>query len=274
MNEAELAVMDEIELNRGLPAVEAAIIGLKEYRRKIYYASKTSRLEAWDADQDLSLYELVISVWTVVLQHEPITIQAACGRLNHKILLDDTVDRVKIIAEVIAVISKSGLIDITKRDNASILLTSGYELSIDLPEEDKHKLMLTRPQVVTSNYDEEYGSMLLGDKMNFHEEEICLDHLNRMNQIPICLNREFICKYPETTKKVWDTPDQQEQWDKFVWDSKLKYAEFISQGNKGYLMHKYDTRGRSYCCGYHINSQGAGYKKACIQLYNKELVEV
>ena len=44
-------------------------------------------------------------------------------------------------------------------------------------------------------------------------------------------------------------------------------------GNKFYFTHKVDKRGRLYCQGYHINYQSASYKKAMIELANKEIID-
>ena len=47
-----------------------------------------------------------------------------------------------------------------------------------------------------------------------------------------------------------------------------------NQNNKFWLKHSLDTRGRTYCNGYLINYQGASYKKAIVQLHDKEVVRL
>ena len=44
------------------------------------------------------------------------------------------------------------------------------------------------------------------------------------------------------------------------------------QGNRFYLGHKYDKRGRIYAQGYHISTQGTPYRKAMLDFADKEPV--
>ena len=47
----------------------------------------------------------------------------------------------------------------------------------------------------------------------------------------------------------------------------------VSQGNRFYLTHKVDKRGRIYAQGYHITTQGTAFKKAMIELAEPEFIE-
>ena len=44
----------------------------------------------------------------------------------------------------------------------------------------------------------------------------------------------------------------------------------LVKAEKLYINHKPDTRGRIYAVGYYINPQGTSFKKAMLQLANKE----
>ena len=46
----------------------------------------------------------------------------------------------------------------------------------------------------------------------------------------------------------------------------------LYHGNKFWLQNKVDKRGRIYTSGYHISPQGSSFKKAMINLANKEIV--
>ena len=46
----------------------------------------------------------------------------------------------------------------------------------------------------------------------------------------------------------------------------------LALSDEVYLTHKFDRRGRTYSCGYHVNTQGTDYNKAVLGLKNKELV--
>ena len=123
-----------------------------------------------------------------------------------------------------------------------------------------------------SNYDPEQGNMILGGKLNHHDGKICLDHINRMNRIPLVLNKAFLIKYPEEPKdeSIVNTVEKQERWGIYTTQAKKKYAMALVKAEKLYINHKPDTRGRVYAVGYYINPQGSGYKKAMLQLANKE----
>lgn len=267
---SEQYVYGQIISAGGFVEITDCITRIEEYKIGHYYESKNIRLAQWKPD-DNELCDLIISIFTAVLVHEKLTYQAIVGMLNHKIPMDDLIDRVKTIAEVVAIISKSGLIKINRRGSGKyIMITTDYTLNEEIPCVDKHGLTINRPQPVESNFDENQGSMILGSSLNFHKGNLCLDHINRMNKIPFKLNKEFFKLYEETPKHTLDTIEKQQQWDTFVKDSSKKYLELIGSDNRCYLNHKYCTRGRTYAVGYHINTQGSSYKKAIIQLANKE----
>jgi len=153
----------------------------------------------------------------------------------------------------------------------------------NIPFTDSHGTVYNRPQLVESNWDEEQGRMLLGNRLNYHTDNICLDHINRMNSIPLSLNKEFLIKFPEEPKEEFEDSsmtkdgnpgmtagEKRELWRKYTEEGKLKYAQALTFSDRVYLNHKPDTRGRTYASGYYINTQGSSYKKASIELYHKE----
>jgi DNA-directed RNA polymerase len=48
----------------------------------------------------------------------------------------------------------------------------------------------------------------------------------------------------------------------------------FTAGNRFYMTHKYDKRGRTYSQGYHINPQGNDWNKAVIEFADKEVINV
>ncbi len=279
LREDEAYIKNEIESANGMPEITDAIARIWEYLGKEYYPSKTQRLKEWDPTEQ-EIYELVISIFTAVLVNGSLTYQALMGMLNYKIELDDVIDRVKILAEITAIISRTGLIDITKRGSGRyILISTEFQLDSDIPFVDKHGTVYHRAQPVEFNWDPEQGSMLLGGKMNHHEGNVCLDHINRMNKIPLTLNKEFLFKYKEEHKDTfikktdsdWNIIQKEKMWDQYVDNAKWKYIEALARDkNRIFINHKYCTRGRTYGVGYYINYQGSSFKKGSLQLVNKE----
>jgi hypothetical protein len=238
------------------------------------YASKQDRIRSW-ARTEPNIPEIVISCFTTTLLHRSLSYQAICGMLNHKIKLDDTIDRVRTIAEIIAVISKTGLIHIKRQGKGeTTTIAAGYELTHDIPTDDRHELNKHKAQEIVSNYDDIQGSMLLGCQLNHHEDNICLAHINRMNRIPLSLSIELLKSMEEMPTFELDTPDKKKQWEYYKKSSLHKYVEVVRDSdNKVFTDHKYCTRGRCYDLGYHISSQGTSYKKAIVQLHKRELVK-
>jgi hypothetical protein len=143
--------------------------------------------------------------------------------------------------------------------------------------------MVIRPRAVRTNSDTGYlltrGSIIL--RKNHHEDDVCLDHINRMNRVKFSINLDTATMIANTWANL-DKPKEGEtkqDFEKRVRAFK-KYDRtahdviglLIEHGNSFYLTHRYDKRGRTYCQGYHVDYQGAPWNKAVIELADKELV--
>ncbi len=163
-----------------------------------------------------------------------------------------------------------------------------FTISEDVQEElDKYQFplpMVVEPREITNNLQTGMltsgGSVIL--KKNHHEDDVCLDHLNRVNKIKFVINNKTAIMIKNQWRNL-DRPKEGETKDDFLKRKKAfeKYdriahkviTELNAQGNEFFLTHRYDKRGRIYCQGYHVNYQGAAWNKAVIELANKEFVE-
>lgn len=266
LNQAEYYVKTK---SKEIPEVESAVAAIADYITEgDYHQSKEDRLSQWECYGG-DLHELVISIFTLCLQGEH-TYQSLVGALAGKIPMKDKWDRLQTMAEVIAVVSHTGLIRITKLGSGkSIIVDTEYQLE-GIPEPLTHQIVYKAPKLVAKNFTDEEGSMLLGSSFNAHKGEICLDHLNRMNQVELQLNIPFLMLTKEEPKNLIDTMEKQLHWDQFKKESLHKYLEI---GRKTFHhIHKYDSRGRTYAVGYHVSYQGSSFKKACIQLAKGEVL--
>jgi hypothetical protein len=143
----------------------------------------------------------------------------------------------------------------------------------NIPELERHGIIVDKLPEFDCNKPEGIGSLILGGKHNHHDGNLCLDHLNRMNAVQLKLNRPFLRKYEEAPTFALDTQAKKEQWESFITNSYRAYIKLVKGGNRFYLCHRYDKRGRCYAEGYHISTQGSSFKKAIIQLAQPELVE-
>jgi hypothetical protein len=144
--------------------------------------------------------------------------------------------------------------------------------------------MISKPRKLNHNRSSAYftggGSVILKNH-NHHDDDVCLDHLNKANAVPLKVN-------PDTSRMVdnhWKDLDHQKD-DETREEYKKRVAAFLQYdlnsrdvmelmfmaGNKFFLTHKYDKRGRTYAQGYHINTQGSPWNKAVIEFADGEIV--
>jgi len=162
-------------------------------------------------------------------------------------------------------------------------------MKYDISQDVKDKLdcfqfplpMVEEPYYVNSNrqtgYQTIHGSLLL--KNNHHDEDICLDHINRCNQIPLAINANVVSfiqnKWKNLNKQkaneTWeDFSQRKKQFAKYNKTTKDILAALLGLGNRMWLTHKYDFRGRTYCQGYAVTYQGNDWNKGMIEFSEKE----
>jgi len=136
--------------------------------------------------------------------------------------------------------------------------------------------MIERPQIVRNNRQTGYrtikGSLLL--KKNHHDEDICLDHINRVNGIQLRLNADVVAFVSNHWKNL-DKRKPGESWEdwqkrkkafrKYDSDARDVIDAMLLQDDGFYLTHKYDKRGRTYAQGYAVNYQGNDWNKSCVE---------
>lgn len=180
---------------------------------------------------------------------------------------------------------EANLVDYYCREERFVVV---YEISSRLQEElDRFQYplpMVVPPREIKCNLDSGYltrkASVILAD--NYHEEDVCLDHLNRMNAIPLSLDLDVA----ETIQNRWRNLDRKkpdEDWDsyrarkkafeKYNRISRNVFEILLQEGNRIYLTHRYDKRGRTYCMGFHVSYQGNDWNKAIIQFFHKEKLD-
>lgn len=161
----------------------------------------------------------------------------------------------------------------------------GYEIDPQLQDElDKFQYplpMVVEPAPLKNNLDTGYltqkGSVIL--RNNHHKEDVCLDHLNRMNRVKLSINLDVA----NTIQNKWkglDKKQEDESWDDYKKRRKAfeKYCSvadtvigiMVKAGNCFSFTHRYDKRGRTYCMGFHLTTQGTDWNKAVLELAHKE----
>lgn len=123
-------------------------------------------------------------------------------------------------------------------------------------------------------------SLVLKD--NHHNGDLAVDSLNRFNKVALSINTNIVKGIRNSWKHI-DKPKDGENFqdyqarvkafEKYERDSFYTIALMVEMGNRFYLTHKVDKRGRTYAQGYHITTQGNVWSKAILELADKELVQ-
>ena len=248
--------------------LESAVDSLVVYASKTYgYESKNTRIREWNPDR-FQCYNFVTKVFMGCLLHpEGMTYQAMIGYVSGQITCAKVLDRAKCAAECIALIYQNSLITITKISPVTMMITTEYALEEKIPELEKHLPKFIKPGTIQSN-------SILGNRFKQHGDHTCNQHIDNMNTTRLCLETRLLGIGLEQPKDVLDSLEEQQQWKMFTKRSEDMYRNTLNHGNNFYLKHAYDTRGRCYCEGYYINYQGSSFKKAIVQLADKEVVNL
>lgn len=144
--------------------------------------------------------------------------------------------------------------------------------------------MVVKPNEVKKNSDTGYhtirGSVVLNGSEYFKDKDMCLDHINRANGVPLALDFSVV----KSTEGRFDKPKRKNGEDFSDYRKRLRQAVVfyetsveVMEGldaltDEIYMTHKYDRRGRCYSSGYHISPQGDDYRKAVLQFAKKEVI--
>ena len=291
----------------GNPVMEAkiqqGITLLNNWMNKNYYQSKNARISQL---KGMDIEELVaeVMVGTAYVQYEEL-FTSVTAQLASRLGFSDKKEAILTMAEIVSVLCATDAYDILKADKmASLMVISRIPLSEELIEFVKGAAylppMICKPRNLLSNYDSGYlthkESLVLGAG-NHHEGDLCLDVLDLINSVPLKLDIQFLSTEEENPTKEFTVEwakgkaldkgkvitDAQAQadaykaianWMRFKRQSHEFYKLINLHKNKFYLTHRVDKRGRIYCSGYHISTQGTAYKKAMIELAQEEMIEV
>ena len=271
-----------------------------------YFPSKNARLSQL---KGVDLEHLVKQIYTGIcyIGDQELPLVTVIGQLGSRLGFDDRREAYQTMGEILAVLCETDVFDIFKyhpqgklmvRNNIGInpKIQEFIDRSCYLPP------LVCEPKELTNNmstayYTHEADSLILGGSINHHDGDICLDVLNDSNKVPLSLDVEFLCTFEEeptfdlnTIKdetiekyeakgrklKAHDiaamVKQQKQQWLHYKKQSYYFYSLMVNQGNKFYLGHKVDKRGRIYAQGYHINYMGTSFKKCMVNLSEKKVI--
>lgn len=252
---------------------------VKVYIAGEYYPSKMRRISQLNS---LDVEGLVMDMFVgISYSQRPEIFTSATAQMAARLNFSDRTEAITTVAELMAILCRTDAFDITKANKqASLFVVSRIPLPENLLRfiEDSQYLppMVCEPLELSHNHSSGYlthnDSLILGSG-NHHDGDICLDVLNTMNKVSFQLDLKFLSKVEEEPTFELDTQDKTDQWHRFKKQSYRFYSLMQQQGNRLYFTNKVDKRGRIYSCGYHLNPQGAAFKKAMLELSQEEMVE-
>ncbi len=259
--------------------VEVGIQAITQWMNGTYYESKMKRLTQV---QKMDIHELVLEVFVgVAYSIKEELFASVVAKIAARLKFNDRAAAITTVAEILAVLCIStDVFDLNKTDKyASIMLQSKIPLPEKLIEFVMNSQylppMVCKPKKLTHNYMSGYlthnDSLLLGTG-NHHTGDLCLDVLNTLNGVALQLDTEFLSKIEEEPTFEIDSTEKADAWRHFKKQSYAFYSLMNQHGNKLYLTHKVDMRGRIYASGYHISTQSTAFKKAMLDLAKEEIV--
>jgi hypothetical protein len=128
--------------------------------------------------------------------------------------------------------------------------------------------LIEPPLTVKDNYHCGYHTisepLILGN-MTMHDQPQDYEAINILNKIAWVLDEEVL-KEPEVPSKPITDPLEHQTFSDMANDSQFVYR--ILADRPFWIAWQYDTRGRMYSHGYHVNFQSFEYKKALLS-FNK-----
>jgi hypothetical protein len=273
-------IKQELEDSSEMQAIHTKCVEmLDEWSSRDYYPRKNERLLLLrDMDLDILVSNIMVGVAYCVVGD---LFRSVVARLASRVRFSDKKEAVETIAEVITVMSMTKIFHIYREEeDGNILIKSLIPLSKRLTDYASQTSylppMVCPPNKVTSNFSsgllKDDRSVLMGKK--HHDYPVSLDVINTQNQIPLCIDGDFILNCQEIPNKPLDSIKKVTAWNMFVTDSRNMCALLTEQSDELYFNHGLDTRGRLYCHGYHASYQGNPYRKAMLNFVKEETVEV
>jgi hypothetical protein len=223
--------------------------------------------------------------------HKRVPIGTLVGILHrHFVANPDAIPSTEELQICADMVLKAAEVDLVDWDDLAKQFVIRIDVSLHVYEDlDRYQYplpLVVPPREVRTNRDTGYhsqgsakGSIIL--KHNHHDDDVCLDHINRVNQVTLTLNPDTVAM----VQNKWRHLDRQKDgeirddylkrvkaFEKYDRVSRDVIAHLMMLGNEFYLTHRYDKRGRCYAQGYHVNPQGNDWNKAVIEFAEKEVV--
>lgn len=225
--------------------------------------------------------KIYAKILTQVYLHKRITISAIVGIIYHS--CESAQEAADYIEECI---NNSWVKYDSRREEITVRFVPEDEIVDKMEKFQFPPPLLCRPKPIKRNTDSAYYSVkvdniILNQKYLPKDKKIdsCLDHINRMNQVAFKLNMDVVdaidnhwegTMHPKEGESEEEFNKKVKAFQKYDRNAHTLISMVKDTGNKFYLAHHYDKRGRIYSQGYYINYQGNDWCKACIEFAEEE----
>ena len=271
--------IQEYLLDKYTDEIDSLTASLREYISQSYWDSKNERLQA--INKDLTKVILNILTQTVLIASDYVPLLSVLGSVSFGL---GRYHDIQTCADVLWLINQTDLILIDVVND-----TRYIQSNMELPDELVNRLtimcvlppMLVKPRTLRHNKSCGYltinkDSLILGDKENYHDEALSLDVLNTLNSQAYQLDLDICYKFQKEFKSEFDKDTDEYLNQRKTYErakEQFEYFRDVIQDKTIFFTHKVDKRGRVYTQGYHFNTMGSSFEKACINLKTKEFVK-
>lgn len=236
-------------------------------------------------------FDFAIDLLVQMVLHKRATVATLVGILVRHFVADrDAIPEVHELQACADMLRRAAEVDLVDWDPNAKRFVIRIDVTADVYEDlERYQYplpLVVPPREVTSNRETGYhsedsrrGSIILKNK--HHEDDVCLDHINRVNQTRFAVNPNTVAM----VQNQWRHLDRQKEdetreeyhrrvkaFEKYDRVSREVIENLTMMGGEFYLTHRYDARGRCYAQGYHLNPQGNDWNKAVIEFADKEIV--
>jgi len=261
-----------------------ACMRINQYMNKKYFESKNERMKVLRAHvQAKGLESLLVPLIAAVIHTSTTqTIQQVVGYLQGYLPHTGGFSRAVTAGELIALCAHPTSLYTIERHQAA-----PSTVKVDVWKQLYAKLMgsfswindtcfnpplVAKPLEVKDNYHCGYHTIsepLILGKFTMHEGKQNYKAINCLNEIEWILDPDVLAE-PEVPSKPFKSMTHRKQFIDMVAASQFIYNLLGSK--PFYLGWQYDSRGRMYSHGYHVNFQAAEYKKACLSFNRFEVL--
>lgn len=259
--------------------VMGSILRINEYLDGSYYSSKAFRVAETRERLDKKGIDWLLShvLLAVIKAKRDQTLQQVVGYLSKCFNHDDKFDCMKSAGEILSLCCREGgifeLIRTDKNDTPMVqvnhwdIINQLFETEFEwIMDTHSNPPLIERPLKVINNHCAGYHTVdepLVLGKFTRHDDNLSYDVINRLNQIPWLLD-SHIRTIGERPPKDFEEYDQWQNWRNHCREAERIYDEL--EGNPFYLVWQFDSRGRLYSHGHHVQFQSYEYKKALLSV--------